>query len=251
MSDFTLSPSRSRLRDRQTQRTTNILSLPNAWAGEGISFQSLPDQAQTHRDRECALFNRAADQNLVSEPTHEMEEREQPDLHGDRNWTDRSVSRAGTQWRNGRREGWRQEERIAKIIIIIKNYKNHTMTITNQHNYLKIYMDSRATSPHDCYHAALPILFRVGPQEGWSLEIQNDFSHSLAAVLCGELRVFCFCFVFYCKYHTCIVEIKRSINFYISSYARKSVYLPSPLSHTPSITVNLFDHLTIIQCWSD
>lgn len=29
------------------------------------------------------------------------------------------------------------------------------MTITNQHNYLKIYMDSRATSPHDCYHAAL------------------------------------------------------------------------------------------------
>lgn len=153
MSDFTLSPSRSRLRDRQTQRTTNILSLPNAWAGEGISFQSLPDQAQTHRDRECALFNRAADQNLVSEPTHEMEEREQPDLHGDRNWTDRSVSRAGTQWRDGRREGWRQEERIANNNN--KKYKNHTMTITNQHNYLKIYMDSRATSPHDCYHAAL------------------------------------------------------------------------------------------------
>lgn len=108
---------RSGIRDRQTQRTSNILSLPNTWAGEGVSLQPLPDPAQTHRNRECALSNRAADQNLVSEPTHEMEEREQPDLHGDWKWTDWSLSGGarGPKWRNGRREGWGQKERIVQI----------------------------------------------------------------------------------------------------------------------------------------
>lgn len=83
MSTFTLYFSRSGLRDRQAQRTSNILSLPNTRAGEGVPLQPLPDQAQTHRDRQRALLNGAADQNLVSEPPHEMEEGEQPDLHGD------------------------------------------------------------------------------------------------------------------------------------------------------------------------
>lgn len=105
MSDFTPCLSRSGLRDRQAQRTSDILSLPNPRAGEGVSFQPLLDQAQTHRNRQCALFNGAADQNLVSEPAHEMEEREQPDLHGDWKRTDRSLSGGGTRWRRRRREG--------------------------------------------------------------------------------------------------------------------------------------------------
>lgn len=123
------------------------------------------------------------------------------------------------------------------------------MTITNQHNYLKIYMDSRATSPHDCYHAALTNFISCWTTGVLILRNPKLFQPQFGRCVVWRTEgFFCFCFVFYCKYHTCIVEIKRSINFYLSSYARKSVYLPTPLSHTPSITVKLFDHLTIIQC---
>uniref|UniRef100_A0A8C5F9I8 Homeobox C6a n=1 Tax=Gadus morhua TaxID=8049 RepID=A0A8C5F9I8_GADMO len=40
-----------------------------------VPLQPLLDEAQTHRNRQCPLFNRTPDQNLVSEPPHEMEDR--------------------------------------------------------------------------------------------------------------------------------------------------------------------------------
>lgn len=51
-----------------------VHTVPDAGAGEGVPLQPLPD-AETE-DRDCArtVPHREADQDLVSEPTHEVEE---------------------------------------------------------------------------------------------------------------------------------------------------------------------------------
>lgn len=55
----------------------DIHTLPDAGAGEGVPFQSVLDTPATHRDRARPLPDRAPDQDLVSESTHEVEEGEQ------------------------------------------------------------------------------------------------------------------------------------------------------------------------------
>lgn len=67
---------------REEERPTNVHEIPDAGTREGISFQSVPDAAKTHRDRTRSLSNREADQDLVPEPSHEMEEGEQDQRRG-------------------------------------------------------------------------------------------------------------------------------------------------------------------------
>jgi len=62
-------------------RSTDVLALPDARAGEGVSVQPLPHAQATHRDRARALSHRATDQDLVPEPAHEGQKGEDAD-HG-------------------------------------------------------------------------------------------------------------------------------------------------------------------------
>lgn len=62
-------------------RSSDVLALPNARAGERVPIQPLPHAQTPHRDRACALPHRAADQDLVPEPPHEGQEGEDAD-HG-------------------------------------------------------------------------------------------------------------------------------------------------------------------------
>ncbi|KAG6453337.1 hypothetical protein O3G_MSEX008128 [Manduca sexta] len=57
--------------------SANVHTLPDAGAGEGVPLQPVPDAEETDRDRARALPHRETDQDLVPEPPHEMEEREQ------------------------------------------------------------------------------------------------------------------------------------------------------------------------------
>ena len=62
-------------------RSTDVLALPDARAGERVPVQPLPHAQATHRDRARALPHRATDQDLVPEPPHEGQEGEDAD-HG-------------------------------------------------------------------------------------------------------------------------------------------------------------------------
>lgn len=55
----------------------NVHAVPDARAGEGVPLQPVPDAKTEDRDRARALPHREADQDLVPEPTHEVEEGEQ------------------------------------------------------------------------------------------------------------------------------------------------------------------------------
>jgi len=68
-------------------RPTDVLSLPDSRAGEGISVQPLPHTQTAHRDSACALPHRAPDQDLVSEPPHEGQEGKAADQGTQRAWT--------------------------------------------------------------------------------------------------------------------------------------------------------------------
>jgi hypothetical protein len=58
-----------------TKATENGLhKASDTGAGEGIPLQPLPDQTAENRDRPHSGSVRAADQDLVSEQTHEVEE---------------------------------------------------------------------------------------------------------------------------------------------------------------------------------
>lgn len=101
---FSLFPhNRSWVRVRQKKRSPDLLQIPNLGTGKRISLQSLFNQTQTHRDRQCSVSNRASNQNLVPESAHEMEERDQSNFYcsGERicwySSRDREGDRGGTQ----------------------------------------------------------------------------------------------------------------------------------------------------------
>ena len=71
------SPVNTLSRDRPQARTPDLHPLSDPGAGEGVSLQSLPDEAAADRDRARALPHRKTDQDLVPEPPHEVEKREQ------------------------------------------------------------------------------------------------------------------------------------------------------------------------------
>ena len=75
LTDF--SPANNLRRDRPKARSPDLYPLSDPGAGEGVSLQSLPDAAAAHRDRARALPYRKTDQDLVPEPPHEVEKREQ------------------------------------------------------------------------------------------------------------------------------------------------------------------------------
>lgn len=60
---------------REKERPTNVHAVPNAGTGEGIPLQPVPDEAAAHRNSSRFVSHREADQNLVPESPHEMEER--------------------------------------------------------------------------------------------------------------------------------------------------------------------------------
>ena len=62
---------------RPEKGATNLHPLPDPRAREGVPLQPLPDAPATDRDRARALPHRAADQDLVPEPAHEVEKGEQ------------------------------------------------------------------------------------------------------------------------------------------------------------------------------
>ena len=66
-----------RVRLRAEAHAPDVHALPDARTGEGVPLQSLPDAPTAHRDRARARPHRTTDQDLVPEPTHEVEEREQ------------------------------------------------------------------------------------------------------------------------------------------------------------------------------
>jgi len=64
-----------------SSRSSDVLSIPDSGAGEGVPVQPIPHPQTTHRDRACALSHRAPDQNLVPKPSHEGQEGKDAD-HG-------------------------------------------------------------------------------------------------------------------------------------------------------------------------
>jgi hypothetical protein len=64
------------LRAQRSARPSDLHALSDAGAGEGISLQSLPDAAAAHRDCARPVPDRAADQDLVPEPSQEVEKGE-------------------------------------------------------------------------------------------------------------------------------------------------------------------------------
>lgn len=59
------------------ERAADLHPVPDAGAGEGVPLQPLPDAAPAHRDRARPVPDGEADQDLVPEPAHEVEEGEQ------------------------------------------------------------------------------------------------------------------------------------------------------------------------------
>ncbi len=55
----------------------DILPVPDPGAGEGVPLQPLSHSQEEDRDSPCPLPLRETDQNLVSEPQDEVEERQQ------------------------------------------------------------------------------------------------------------------------------------------------------------------------------
>ena len=55
-------------------RTPNLHALPNAGAGEGISHESLPHQAEADRNGARVMPDGKTDKNLVPESTDEAQE---------------------------------------------------------------------------------------------------------------------------------------------------------------------------------
>ena len=73
---------RRRERQRGNQTPADVLhALPDAGTGERVPLQPLPDAPAPHRDRAQPLPERAANQNLVPEPAHEVEEGAQDRHH--------------------------------------------------------------------------------------------------------------------------------------------------------------------------
>jgi len=68
---------RRRFRFRAEADAPDVHALPDPRTGEGIPLQPLPDAPTSDRDRARAGAHRTPDQNLVSEPPHEVEEGEQ------------------------------------------------------------------------------------------------------------------------------------------------------------------------------
>ncbi|GIY86917.1 hypothetical protein CDAR_289751 [Caerostris darwini] len=58
-------------------RSADVHALPDPGIGKGISFQPLLDASAQDRDRSRPVSDGATDQNLVPEPTHEVEKRKQ------------------------------------------------------------------------------------------------------------------------------------------------------------------------------
>lgn len=58
-----------------------IHTVPDLGAGEGVPFQPVPDAQAEDRDSPCPLPLRETDQNLVSKPPDEVEERQQAEEH--------------------------------------------------------------------------------------------------------------------------------------------------------------------------
>ena len=61
---------------------------PDPRAGEGVPLQPILDSAETHRDCPRALFVRTANQNLVPEPTDEVQKGQQVAQHEERSTQD-------------------------------------------------------------------------------------------------------------------------------------------------------------------
>ncbi|XP_037666086.1 homeobox protein Hox-B6 isoform X1 [Choloepus didactylus] len=88
-------------------RPPDLHALPDAGAGKGVSLQSLPDAAAAHRNRARPVPDGEADQDMVPEPAHEVEKREQTAQRvsaqcGGRR---RKTSRVKALEREGAREG--------------------------------------------------------------------------------------------------------------------------------------------------
>jgi len=64
--------------------THRLHTPPDPGAGEGIPLQPLPDASAAHRDRPYAGPVGAADQDLVPEQAHEVEEGQQAAQHQER-----------------------------------------------------------------------------------------------------------------------------------------------------------------------
>ena len=62
---------------RTQTRTSDVHALSDFGTGKGVPLQSLLDPAAENRNRARPLPHRTANQNLVPEPAHEMEKREQ------------------------------------------------------------------------------------------------------------------------------------------------------------------------------
>ena len=58
-----------------TSRSPNLYPLPNFRVGERVSYESLPHPKATDRDGAPVMFNRTANQNMVSKSTHEAQKR--------------------------------------------------------------------------------------------------------------------------------------------------------------------------------
>lgn len=57
--------------------TADLHAIPDPRAGKGVPLQPVPDEETADRDRPRPLPHREADQDLVPEPAHEVEEGEQ------------------------------------------------------------------------------------------------------------------------------------------------------------------------------
>ena len=62
---------------RKEERTSDLHTVPNLGAREGVSLQQIPDEAEEDRDSTRPLSHGKADQNMVPEPEDEVEEGEQ------------------------------------------------------------------------------------------------------------------------------------------------------------------------------
>lgn len=65
------------MNSRAQERPTDVHAFPDAGTGEGISLQSLLDEAKADRDRPRPMPDGTPNQNLVPESADEMEKGEQ------------------------------------------------------------------------------------------------------------------------------------------------------------------------------
>lgn len=57
----------------------DVHQVPDAWAGEGVPHEPLPDPAATNRDGARAVPDGTTDQDLVPEPPDEAQKRDTGD----------------------------------------------------------------------------------------------------------------------------------------------------------------------------